>query len=38
VSTSTTSPKTGSSMPALPMIAIFAVMGIAFCGKKARSL
>jgi hypothetical protein len=38
VSTSTTSPKTGSSMPALPMIAVFAVMGIAFCGKKARSL
>jgi hypothetical protein len=37
-STSTTSPKTGASLPALPMIAIFAVMGIAVCGKKARSL
>jgi hypothetical protein len=25
-------------MPALPMIAVFAVMGIAVCGKKARKL
>jgi hypothetical protein len=37
-STSTTSPKTGSSLPALPMIAVFLVMGIAVCGKKARNL
>ena len=37
-STSTTSPKTGASLPALPIIAILAVMGIAVCGKKARSL
>jgi hypothetical protein len=25
-------------LPALPMIAVFALMGIAVCGKKARSL
>lgn len=37
-STSTTSPKTGASLPAFPIIAILAVMGIAVCGKKARSL
>jgi hypothetical protein len=38
VTTSKTSPQTGSSVPALPMIAVFAVMGIAVCGKKARNL
>jgi hypothetical protein len=37
-STSTTSPKTGASLPALPIIAVLAAMGIAVCGKKARSL
>lgn len=37
-STSTTSPKTGAAVPALPILAVFAVMGIAVCGKKARSL
>jgi hypothetical protein len=37
-STSTTSPKTGASLPALPIIAVLAIMGIAVCGKKARSL
>ena len=36
--TSTTSPKTGASMPVLPIIAGFALMGIAVCGKKARNL
>lgn len=33
-----TSPKTGSSLPALPIIAMFSLMGIAYCGKKAKSL
>ena len=37
-STSTTSPKTGASVPVLPVIAVFSVMGIAVCGKKARNL
>lgn len=37
-STSKTSPKTGASVPVLPVIAVFSVMGIAVCGKKARSL
>jgi hypothetical protein len=37
-STSTTSPKTGASLPALPIIAVLAAMGIAVCGKKVRSL
>lgn len=37
-STSTTSPKTGASVPVLPVIAAFSVMGIAVCGKKARNL
>ena len=37
-STSTTSPKTGASVPVLPVIAVFSVMGIAVCGKKARTL
>jgi hypothetical protein len=37
-STSTTSPKTGASLPALPILAVLAAMGIAVCGKKARSL
>ncbi len=37
-STSTTSPKTGASVPVLPIIAVFSVMGIAVCGKKARNL
>jgi hypothetical protein len=37
-STSQTSPKTGQSVPALPAIAGFALMGLAVCGKKARSL
>lgn len=33
-----TSPKTGASLPALPILAVFALtFGIAVCGKKARS-
>lgn len=37
-STSKTSPKTGTTVPVLSLIAIFAVTGIAVCTKKARSL
>ena len=34
-----TSPKTHDSMPVIPVIALFFVLGIvAFCGKKAKSL
>lgn len=35
---SVTSPKTGSALPVLPVIAIFAFAGIVVCGKKALSL
>lgn len=35
---SATSPKTGSALPVLPVIAVFAFMGVAVCGKKLRSL
>lgn len=38
VSSAKTSPKTGASMPVLPAIAMFSLMGIAYCGKKAKSL
>ena len=37
-SSAQTSPKTGSSMPVLPAIAMFSLMGIAYCGKKAKNL
>ena len=37
-STSKISPKTGTTVPVLSLIAIFAVTGIAVCTKKARSL
>lgn len=32
------SPKTGSSIPAIPIIAVFSLMGIAICNKRIRSL
>lgn len=32
-----TSPKTGASLPALPIVAVFALAGVALCGKKARN-
>lgn len=32
-----TSPKTGAALPALPVIAVFALAGIAVCGKKAHN-
>ncbi len=31
------SPKTGASLPALPIVAVFALAGIAVCGKKAHA-
>ena len=31
------SPKTGASLPALPIVAVFALAGIAVCGKKAQA-
>lgn len=31
------SPKTGASLPALPIVAVFALAGIAVCGKKANA-
>lgn len=31
------SPKTGASLPALPIIAVFALAGVAVCGKKAHA-
>ncbi len=33
-----TSPKTGSSLPVLPIAAVLTLMGIAVCGKKTHSL
>ena len=33
-----TSPKTGSGIPAIPVIALLALMSIAVCTKKAHSL
>jgi hypothetical protein len=36
-SASTTSPKTGASLPALPILAVFVFAGILVCGKKARN-
>lgn len=35
---SKTSPKTGSAVPVVPAVAMFSLMGIAYCGKKAKSL
>lgn len=37
-SSAQTSPKTGSSMPVLPAIAMLSLMGVVYCGKKAKSL
>jgi hypothetical protein len=34
---SATSPKTGASLPALPVLAVFAFAGILVCGKKAQN-
>jgi hypothetical protein len=34
---STTSPKTGASLPALPILAVFAFTGLLVCGKKAQN-
>jgi hypothetical protein len=34
---STTSPKTGASLPTLPILAVFAFAGILVCGKKAQN-
>lgn len=31
------SPKTGASLPALPIVAVFALAGIVVCGKKAHA-
>ena len=31
------SPKTGASLPALPIVAVFALAGIAVCGKKTHA-
>ena len=31
------SPKTGASLPVLPIVAVFALAGIAVCGKKAHA-
>lgn len=31
------SPKTGASLPALPILAVFALAGVAVCGKKAHA-
>jgi hypothetical protein len=36
ISGSVTSPKTGASLPALPILAVFAFAGILACGKKAQ--
>jgi hypothetical protein len=35
---SATSPKTGASLPALPILAVFAFVGILVCEKKAQNL
>lgn len=35
---SKTSPKTGAEVPVVPAVAMFSLMGIAYCGKKAKSL
>lgn len=32
-----TSPKTGAAVPALPVIAVFALAGVIVCGRKARN-
>ena len=32
------SPKTGAEVPVLPAVAMFSLMGIAYCGKKAKCL
>jgi hypothetical protein len=34
---SATSPKTGASLPALPIVAAFVFAGIVYCGKKVRN-
>lgn len=31
------SPKTGASLPALPIVAVFALAGVAVCGRKAHA-
>ncbi len=35
---SKTSPKTGAEVPVVPAVAMFSLMGIAYCGKKAKCL
>ena len=35
---SKTSPKTGAEVPVLPAVAMFSLMGIVYCGKKAKCL
>jgi hypothetical protein len=37
VNTSTTSPKTGASLPALPFVAVFAFAGLLVCNKKGHN-
>jgi hypothetical protein len=37
VNTSTTSPKTGASLPALPFVAMFAFAGLLVCNKKRQN-